>query len=168
MVIAQPAQVLGQAAYAELAKLAAAHGGAAQLRQALVRCIGVALLSAAPVVALVLAFAPQVAHMLGGRAFVGAAGTVVWLALARTVLLAGPPTSAALVAMGRPGLSVTANLVSSLGLFPLLVLLLSRFGLLGAGLHAVVQAVVAVTLLAVFAAREIGRPPRPAADTRRA
>ncbi len=163
VVISQPAQVLGQAAYAELAKLAAAHGGAARLRQALVRCIGVALLSAAPVVALVLAFAPQVARLLGGHAFAGAAGTVVWLALARTVLLAGPPTSAALVAMGRPGLSVTANLVSSLGLFPLLVFLLARFGLFGAGVHAVIQAVMAVALLAVFAAREIGRPPRPAA-----
>ncbi len=158
VVIAQPAQVLGQAAYAELARLAAEHGGVARLRGALARCVGVALLTAAPVTALLLAFAPQVARLLAGPAFVGAAGTLVWLALSRTVLLAAPPCSAALVAMGRPGLSVTANLLSSLGLLPVLVLLLKGFGLPGAGVHALVQAVATTGLLAVFVVREIGRP----------
>lgn len=164
VVIAQPAQVLGQAAYAELARLAAEHGGMGRLRGALLRCVGVALLTAAPVTVLLLVFAPQVARLLAGEAFVGAAGIIVWLALARTILLAGPPSSAALVAMGRPGLSVTANLVSSLGLLPVLVLLLRRFGLAGAGVHAVGQAAVAVAFLAVFVTREIGRPAPAAAS----
>ncbi|MBE7217204.1 MAG: lipopolysaccharide biosynthesis protein [Caulobacteraceae bacterium] len=158
-VIAQPAQVLGQAAYAELARLVAAGGGAAALRQALVRCIGVALLSAIPVLAILVLFAPQVARLLAGRAFEGAAGTLVWLALARTVLLAAPPMSAALVALGRPGLSVAANLAGSLGLLPLLVWLLMRLGLLGAGVQALVQAVVTAALLAAFAVRSTARAP---------
>ena len=47
-----------------------------------------------------------------------------------------PPTSAALIALGRPGLSVTGNLLASLGLLPLLPLFNRLWGLQGAGFHA--------------------------------
>ena len=160
VVIAQPALALGQAAYAELATLAAEPEGRVRLRRALARCVGAALLAAAPVLVAVAVFARPLAVLLGGKAFAGAAGVMVWLAAARLVLLVGPPCSAALIAMGRPGLSVTANLLASLGLFPLLVLLLMRFGLVGAGVQAVAQAAAAAALLIAFAWRETGRRPR--------
>lgn len=160
VVIAQPALVLGQAAYAELAALAAEPEGRVRLRRALVRCVGAGLLAATPVLAAVALFARPLAVLLGGKAFAGAAAVMVWLAAARLVLLAGPPCSAALIAMGRPGLSVLANLSVSLGLFPLLVFALVRFGLVGAGVQAVAQAAAAAALLVAFTWRETGRRPR--------
>ncbi len=160
-VLAQPALALGQAAYAELAVLAATPDGTARVRAAALRCIGVALPPAVLLVAGVAAFAPQLAGLLAGGAFVGAAGVLTWLALARVVLVAAPPLSAALVATGRPARSVVANIVASLGLFPLLVWLLARNGLAGAGVQAVVQAAATVALLAVFLLRP---GPRPAAS----
>lgn len=160
VVIAQPALALGQAAYAELATLAAEPQGRVRLRQALARCVGTALLAATPVLVAVAVFARPLAVLLGGKAFAGAATLMVWLAAARLVLLVGPPCSAALIAMGRPGLSVAANLAASLGLFPLLVLLSMRLGLVGAGVQAVAQAAAAAALLIAFAWRETGRRPR--------
>jgi O-antigen/teichoic acid export membrane protein len=156
VIIAQPAQLLGQAAYAELAKLVADGGHGAPVRRALLRCVSIALMSALPVLLLVAAFSRQLAVLLGGPAFMGAATLMLWLASARAILLVAPPTSAALVAMGRPGLSVTANLASSLGLLPLLPLLIQHSGLPGAGLQAVLQAFAASALLTWFAWRVSG------------
>ena len=156
VVIAQPAQLLGQAAYAELAKLVADGGRGAPVRRALLRCVGIALASALPVLLLLTLFSRQLATLLGGPAFAGAAGLMIWLALARVVLLVAPPASAALVAMGRPGLSVSANLVSSLGLLPLLPLLLLQVGLVGAGFQAILQSLAASALLVWFVWRTSG------------
>ena len=153
VVLSQPALALGQAAYAELAVLAVEADGARRVRGAVVRCIAVAAPPALILVALVALFAPQLAALLAGGAFVGAAGTLAWLALARVVLVAAPPLSAALVATGRPGRSVVANIAASLGLFPLLLWLLARHGLPGAGWQAVVQAGATVALMALFLAR---------------
>jgi len=153
VIIAQPAQILGQAAYSELAKLVAAGGQGAAVRHALLRCVGVALLSAIPVLALLAFFSRQLAVLLGGAAFAAAAPLMIWLAGARVVLLVAPPASAALVAMGRPGLSVAANLTSSLGLLPFLPLLIYMGGLPGSGAHAVLQSLAASTLLALFVYR---------------
>ncbi|HEX7944717.1 MAG TPA: oligosaccharide flippase family protein, partial [Phenylobacterium sp.] len=55
-VLAQPAQILGQAAYAELANLAAAGDRGPRIRAAVVRAVGVALLAAAPVCLLIALF----------------------------------------------------------------------------------------------------------------
>lgn len=159
VVIAQPAQILGQAAYAELAALVAAGGHGAPLRQAVGRCLGTALAAALPVVVLLTLFGRDAAVLLGGQAFAGAAGLIAWLACARGILLVGPPASAALTALGRPGLSVTANLAANLGLLPLLPLLLKAFGLAGAGWHALLQAVIASALLLWFVSRESGTAP---------
>ena len=147
VIIAQPAQILGQAAYAELARLVVDHGSAVAVRGALLRCISVALLSALPVLAAIALFARPLATLLGGPAFAGAAVVMVWLTLARAVLLVAPPCSAALTAMGRPGLSAGANILGSLVLLPLLPVLMLAMGLVGAGVHAVVQAAVASAVL---------------------
>ena len=156
-VLAVPAQVLGQAAYAELARLVAAGGQGAPLRAALNHSLRIALVAAAPVVVVLLLFGRQVAVLIGGPAYAGAAGLLVWLTLARAILLAGPPASAALVALGRPSLSVTANLGSAFATLPLLFLLLEKAGIEGAGWQAVVQAALAVTLLLFFVRRESRR-----------
>ncbi|WP_116089684.1 lipopolysaccharide biosynthesis protein [Sphingomonas crusticola] len=147
VVIQQPAQMIGQAAYAELARLVANHGSGAALRAALLRCAGVALAIAAPVV-LLLAFAERlVAVVLGGPSFADAAGLILLLAIGRAAWLVAPPASAALTALGRPSLSVAANLLVNLGLLPLLPLMMTVFGLAGAGWHSILQGVGASLLL---------------------
>ncbi|WP_157216422.1 lipopolysaccharide biosynthesis protein [Flavisphingomonas formosensis] len=154
VVIAQPAQILGQAAFAELARLAARHDHGARMRRAVLHCIGIALAAAVPVVLLLVWFGRDVAILIGGKGFADAAGVMLWLTLARAIALAGPPCSAALIAMGRPSLSVGANLFANLAPLPLLPWLLGRFGLISAGWHAVLQAAIASLLMLWFVFRE--------------
>jgi O-antigen/teichoic acid export membrane protein len=89
---------------------------------------------------------------------------MAWLALSRTLMLAAPPSSAALTALGRPSLSMAANLVGGVGLLALLPPMLNGFGLSGAGVHALLQAIVTVGLLAVC----VGRQTEPQAALHRA
>jgi Na+-driven multidrug efflux pump len=81
----------------------------------------------------------------------------VWLTLARAILLAGPPASAALVALGRPALSVLANLGSAFATLQLLFVLLRTVGVAGAAWSAVIQAALAVGLLLLLVRRESRR-----------
>ncbi len=160
VVISHPVQLLGQAAYAELARLIAAGGSGAEIRAALVRMIGIAAAIAVPALLVIAIAADPLAELIGGPAFRSAGGVMLWLAAARAVLLVGPPATAALAALGRPGLSVAANLICSLGLLPLLPPLMTAFGLRGAGIHAVLQAVAASGLLAWFVWRRSGEVDR--------
>lgn len=153
-VLAQPAQILGQAAYAELASLAAAGDRGPRIRAAVSRAIWVALAAAVPVCLIIGLFGPQLAVLMAGAPFAAAGSLMLWLALGRTVQLAGPPMTAALTALGRPELSAGANLVSGLGLLLVLPPMLDWQGLTGAGLHAVIQALVGVGLLAMCAWNE--------------
>lgn len=159
VVLSQPAQILGQAAYAELARLVAGGGRGLDVRRALARCLVVAGAAGLPVLALMTIFDRDLAVLVGGKAFADAGGIILWLALARSVLLVAPPISAALTALGRPGLSVIANLTAGVGLFVLLPPMLAYLGLTGAGLHALLAAVAASGLLAWFIWRETGRLP---------
>lgn len=150
VIIAQPAQTLGSSAYGELARLVAAGTTGAALRHALVKVIGIALLAAIPVMLLVILFAKPLILILAGKAFLGATSLMIWLVAARVIYLIAPPCSAALIALGRPGLSVSANLMSSLGLLPLLPVFIHFMGLTGAGLQAVVQAIFIGAVLVSF------------------
>jgi O-antigen/teichoic acid export membrane protein len=153
VVISQPAQLLGQAAYAELALLVAEGGGGAAIRHALVRAIGVAIAISIPALVVIGFAADPLARLIGGPAFASAGDIMLLLAIARAILLVGPPASAALVALGRPGLSAGVNLCSSLALLPLLPPMMWWWGLIGAGVHAIIQATLAATLLARFVMR---------------
>jgi O-antigen/teichoic acid export membrane protein len=150
MVIAQPAQIFGHAAYAELARHLAAGYLPHTLRAALGRATGIGFLAALPVALLLVTFGRPIAVAVGGKDFAAAAIVLPFLVLARMILLPATGLSSALIALGRPGRSVTANVLSGLGLYPLLPLLLWRFSLAGAGLHAVLQATATVALLIVY------------------
>jgi len=158
VVIQQPAQIMGQAAYAELARLVANGGSGAALRSALLRCAAVALVAATPVLLILAAFGREVAVALGGHAFAGAAGLILLLAIARTAWLIAPPASSTLTALGRPTLSVAANLAINLGLLPLLPLMMLLFGLAGAGWHAILQGAGASLLLLLMVLRQTRHP----------
>lgn len=150
VVIAQPAQILGQAAYAELAKLVAVGASGKNIRHALMQCVGISVLAALPILLVLAFFSKQISILIAGPAFAAAASVMIWLALARVLALSGPPTSAALIALGRPGLSVFSNIITSLGLLPLLPLLTAAWGLEGAGMHAVIQSILASGLLGLL------------------
>lgn len=158
VIIAQPAQLLGQAAYAELARLVAG-GRREAIPHALLRMIVIALAISTPALIVIGLAAHPLARLIGGPAFERAGDIMLLLAAARAVLLIGPPASAALVALGRPGLSVSANLGASLGLLPLLPLMLIWWSLEGAALHALLQAIVAAGLLAWCLRHEARSPP---------
>ena len=148
VIIAQPAQILGNTAYAELARMVAAGQGGAPLRRTLRRVIGIALLAAAPVVLLVALFPTPIITLLAGSAFKAAGGLMVVLVIARMIAVIGPPCSSALSAMGFPALSMSANLFASLVFLPILPWLLHQAGLMGAGVQAIGQALLASGLLA--------------------
>jgi O-antigen/teichoic acid export membrane protein len=158
VVISQPAQLLGQAAYAEFARLVAAGGRGRPIRDALARCVGLAALIAVPALVVIGAAADTIARLIGGAAFTKAGEIMLLLAISRAILLAGPPASSALVALGRPGLSVTANLIGNVGLLPLLPVLLETLGLRGAGIQAILQALVCSVLLSWFVLRQSRAP----------
>lgn len=149
VIFAQPAQILGQAAYAELARLAANHGAGPAIRHALVRCLLIAIGAAMPVLLCLVFFTPQILGLIAGRGFEAAAHVTLLLGVARVIQLAAPPMSSALVALGRPSLSVMSNVATSLLLWPLLPLFAYRFGFAGAGYHGLLQAVVCVAALSV-------------------
>ncbi len=119
VVIAQPAQSLGQAAYAELAKLAA-KGRTDEIVVTIARTSALTMAVAIPICALFGLFGRSFAQLMGGDGFAEAGGLMLWLAIARTILLCAPPLSAALTALGRPSLSATMNLAGSLSLVAML------------------------------------------------
>jgi len=152
-IISQPGLMLGQAAYVELAQLAAHHDTGPRIRHALIRVIGIALLTALPVVLGLMLFAGPVVRLLAGPAYLAAAVPLVWLAAARAILIIIPPTNSAMVAMGYPGWSVLCNVVSGIGLLPLLLAMLAYWGLAGAGAFLLAQAVVNALMLVGLAWR---------------
>jgi O-antigen/teichoic acid export membrane protein len=158
VIFAQPAQILGLAAYAELARLAADHGNGRAIRDALTRCVLVALAAAIPVFIGLSLFATPLLNLIAGPGFASAAMLVLLLASARVVQLVAPPVSSAIVALGRPGLSVAANVATSLLSWPLLLLLLSWGALVGAGIHAILQAVAVVFVLSISLLRLTSTP----------
>lgn len=150
VVIAQPAQVLGNTVYSELAHMVAAGQGGRPLRRTLLKVIAISLLAAAPVVALVLLIPEYISRLLAGSAFDAVAPVMAVLVIARAVALVAPPCSSALTALGAPMRSMSANLFSSLVFLPPLPFLLKTFGLMGAGYQAMGQAVLGSGLLAVL------------------
>lgn len=147
VVIAQPAQILGATAFAELSHIVAKGGAGRVLRQTVAKVVGISILAAIPIVVIVALFSDFIVRLLAGPEFAAAAGVMVVLVLARAIALIVPPCSSALSAMGYPARSMSANLVSSLIFLPVLPWLLHRFGLMGAGIQAVGQACIASALL---------------------
>ena len=147
IIFVQPAQLLGQAAYAELVRILHDTGDRAAVRRALFQNVGLACLIAVPIMLLLAAFSTQVVEIVAGPAYAAAASVLIWLCVARAIALTGPPTSAALTALGHPGVSLFVNLTTGAMFVAALPVFVSHFGLVGAGIHAFVQSVVAIIVL---------------------
>lgn len=152
VVLAQPAQILGQAAFSELARLAAGEPGPV-VRAALVRCVTVAALAACPIALGIMILARPIAVAMGGAAFAAAAPLMAWFALARAIAVLGPPLSAALTALGRPSRSMLAH-IGGIAALALLAPTLAWGGLAAAGPNIALQSVTVAGLMIWFVRRE--------------
>lgn len=155
-VLAQPAQMLRQSVYPEIARLAAQDELKA-VRRTVLRAGAVAALAGLPVLLVLAALGRPILGLVGGEAFAAAYGVLVLLATGRVVQLLGFPLGDALVALGRPGLALWANGTATLLFIPTLVALLAWLGLIGAGLNAIAYAVVSVALMAAVMLHTLSR-----------
>lgn len=155
--LAQPALLLGRAIYPVLAAQNARRE-LGDLWRTVWRSVVMATAASAPIVALLGLFGAHVLPMLGGRSFRAGAGLLVLIALSRAASIAGAPIAAGLTALGRPQRSMIAALAANVGLFPLLPVLMWKFGVAGAGWHALIQGVLSTALLALFFARDAKAP----------
>jgi len=153
-----PATLIGQASYAVMADLLAT-GRRAAFARSVWRATGWAVAVAAPFVAVLALFPGRLIGWLGGDSFEGGALVLVLVAGAGAVRLGASALSSGLIALGRPGRSAGINLVASLGLFPLLPVLLWRMGVDGAGVHALLTAVFATAATAWAFARAVRSSP---------
>jgi O-antigen/teichoic acid export membrane protein len=143
----QPATLLGQASYAVLARNFAA-GHYQQFRKMVWKSGLVATLIACPIVITLGFFSDRVLFLLGGHSFVGGGLLLFLMAAGRGLSLFSVSLSSGLLAAGRQYRSIIANLIGSLGMFPLLPLMILLVGLSGAGWHALAQSAVTLGLLA--------------------
>lgn len=149
IVLQQPAQLLGQAIFPVITRLAVAgdwHDLARTVRRGVVTMTGAAIALAL----LMAVLAETILTMLGGPAYRDGAVLLALMVAGRALVAGVPALSAALTALGRPGWSIRITLATGIGLLPLLVPMLGRWGVEGAGLHA--MGIGAVTLAWMMAA----------------
>lgn len=156
VVIAQPAQVLAQAAYTEFAHLVASGGRGSALRKALFGSIGLSVAAALPFVVAIAFFSRELVVLLGGEAFAGASVLAIWLLVARLIMLPAPQLSSALIASGHAGWSMTANIAASVFALPVLPWTLHAFELIGSGYFAILESTVALGVLVMLSLRCTG------------
>lgn len=151
----QPATLLAQASYAVLAEQAAKAEFTA-LRHTVWRSAVLAMLVAVPIVAIIALAGGGLLSAIGGKSFAGGAVLLVLIAMSRLTALGATPIAAGLTALGRPQRSMMVALVTNLGMYPLLPLLLYLAGIDGAGWHAFIQNGVALLAMIFFFLRDAG------------
>jgi O-antigen/teichoic acid export membrane protein len=157
----QPAILLSQASYAVLADLVAKRN-LAQLRSTVWRSAALAGTIAAPIVLAFWLAGDHLLPLVGGKTFKGGVAIVTLLAGARLAALIASPITAGLTALGKPQRSMMATLITNLAFYPLLPVLIWALGLHGAGLHALIQNVIATGMLILFFTRDARDPATPA------
>ena len=149
VILEQPATLLGQASYAVYAGHFAA-GELTALRSTTWRSAGIASAIALLLLLILQAVGAHLLAFVGGTGFRSGKMLLVMLALANGLALATTPFAVALTALGKPQRSLMVALAANLGLFPLLPLLLWKFGVDGAGLHAIIQSCAAGAALTAY------------------
>lgn len=145
-ILIQPAQMLGEASYPVVTRLLISgddKAAAKAVRHSAVLATIAALLAAA-VMSL---FAADFLVLLGGTSFAGGGALLILVVFSRAIIAGMPTLSAALIAQGRPWISARANLVSNVGMLPMLPIMIWWLGLNGVGGHGMLQGVVLAGLL---------------------
>ena len=155
-VLQQPAALLANGSYAVLADLVA-RGGGAPFRHAVWKSVAIMAVVSVAIVAALALLGGRLLTIIGGASFAGGTALLLLVAGGRAFALATTPLGAGLTAMGLPQRSVAVALVTNIGFYPLLPLLLHLAGPDGAGWHALIQSAIAAVLLAWFFAHGTAR-----------
>lgn len=147
--LAQAGKLLRQGSYPELARLVAEDELKA-VKRVILRAGLLAAAGGVPVLLVLVAFGRPILELIGGPEFTAAYTVLTLMATARVIHLLGFPLGATLVALGRPGLAVRVNLAMAVLFVPVLLGLLERTGLIGAGLNAIAFATMTVSLMAAL------------------
>lgn len=148
-ILAQPAVLLSQAGYPVVARMII-EGREKDSERLTWRTAAIMLGASLPIIAIITIFAADILELIGGKGFEAGAGLFVLMAIGRAALLGAVPFSSALIALGRPSLTIAVNLATNLGLYPLLPVAILWLGLVGAGWHALVQGVATTIVLALL------------------
>ncbi len=154
--LAQPGIIVGQAAFPELARLAA-EGDHQGVRSTMLRAAFPIGLAGLAVVAVFFLFGDDILIAFAGDKFLAAYTVLVLLGIGRVIQLFALALNPTLLALNRPGAAFAINATSTIALFPALIWLISEFGLNGAGVHAILLAAALASAMALFAFREIER-----------
>ncbi|RMD60855.1 MAG: hypothetical protein D6826_11420, partial [Alphaproteobacteria bacterium] len=147
---------LGQAIYPELAKLSS-QDDARAMRKLALRAAVVAGSTGLAAFAILAATGPWLIRWSVGAAYAQAYGLLVLLALAAAIGVFAFPVGPIMYALGRPHVLLRVTVVMSLVYLGLLVPLLWQWGLIGAGMAAVINAGIALGVLAVLLKRSLRR-----------
>lgn len=147
-ILQQPAVQLAQASYPVIARMLAAGEVAGATRLSW-RTSGVVIALSTPIVVLLAFFSRQILELMGGAGFGAGAFLFVLLMVGRVGALGAVPLSSLLIALGRTTASILVNVGVNLVSLPLLVLLLHRIGLEGAGWYGAVTGLATLAILAL-------------------
>lgn len=147
----QPAQLIGQSSFEVVADLASWKRWG-EVRQMLVRGAGLAILAGLVVALIFLVWGEAVMVLFGGDRFAAAGGILALVAVARALAMAQPGLASALAALGHPGTSLAISAGTGLVLIPAMIVAMRGYGLEGAGVAMIGQAVLATGLSAVAVA----------------
>ena len=129
--IAHPANMLNWAIFPELSNVETKVGRGAMLR-VVVRSILTAVAVAAPIVLLFAVFRRDLATLIGGPEFLAAAPVIALMAAAQPLRLIGIGLDSAVLARGRPGWALSAQIAAALTHLLLLYGLMSVIGVIAA------------------------------------
>ncbi len=129
--IAHPANMLNWAIFPELSNVEAKVGRGAMLR-VVARSVLTAVTVAAPIVLLFAIFRRDLATIIGGSAFLPAAPIIALMAAAQPLRLIGIGLDSAVLARGRPGWALSAQIAAALTHLLLLYGLMSVIGVIAA------------------------------------
>jgi len=155
-IISRPAELLNNAIYPELARLASQDTWRPVPR--LVARGGVIAAVAGGVVMVIAAFAgPWFLKVSFGADFVAAQSAMMVLLAAATIGIAGFPMDPALYALGRPELPLQVNTVAVVLYIPALVVLTRVGGAFGAGVAGLLSAVMIFAAMVVITTTQLRR-----------
>jgi O-antigen/teichoic acid export membrane protein len=161
--IAKPAKLLIPAMYPELARLYAEDRQVAMWR--LARNIGLIGGGFGMVLLLISAFAgPAILSGVLGDGFADASVVMTWQVGAAVIGILALPLEPMLISLGKPGYAVWVRLVVSLGFLAILPLLVTHFGLVGAGAGLTVAAIALALGMLLFLLRESRKRPGASRD----
>ena len=147
------AKLFGRAIYSDLARLSAQNDIAAR-RHMMGRTAFVIGALAIAVFAIFVLFGKQAIILSAGEDFIGAYETMLWLCFAGVIALTGFALEPMLISAGHIRQTVIARTIATVIFIPILYLLLTHSGIIGAGIAMTIYMVL-ITVFMLIAGRKL-------------